>query len=266
MAVDTPGTGTDGSGAAEEAREPVAGASTPRESNILDFSSPGTARATTETNPPPQDTGADAPDDAETPVQAADGRATRAATAAARAAVGGSPEKFPAKQPKINNRFTNQKEKLFDEGYDSEGELCYVGNLVDDEEEDEAYVEETIEATEATDVREEMPPPPPPEAKVGPWTEAEFQGFGTARLAEELKAVGKAIYGTKEDKRIRLRAAYAASEGEAAGTTSTEQEVLLPGPGSPSSRQTMKWGLLDPDFTPTPEIYALYRDPTTYLL
>ena len=49
---------------------------------------------------------------------------------------------FPSSRPTINNRFVNQDDALFDEGYDSEGGLPFYNDITEEavEEYDEAVI------------------------------------------------------------------------------------------------------------------------------
>ena len=126
------------------------------------------------------------------------------------------PPDFPTDQPIINNPFTNHDESLYDQGYDSEGNLCYLEHVFEDESEDEKFEEDPLETYDKEKEAEEEATPvativqSPSPQRIGPWSEDEFLSFGQNQLKAFLKDRGMPVYGTKAILRARLREAVGA--------------------------------------------------------
>ena len=101
--------------------------------------------------------------------------------------MGALPTPFPSSRPMPVNRFTNQDDALFDDGYDFKGSLPFYDDLALDETA-EHYEEEAISGGLA------LPPPAAAHASI---SEAMVVMLNVAALKNESKMRGKGVSGNK---------------------------------------------------------------------
>ena len=106
---------------------------------------------------------------------------------------------FPLSRPTSNNRFVNQDDALFDEGYDSEGGLPFHNAITDEaaEEYDEAEIGDGASVA------------PPPAVVHVPITEATVATLTAAGLKDELNKRGRGTGGNKPSLIMLLKSAIA---------------------------------------------------------
>ena len=83
---------------------------------------------------------------------------------------------FPAEQPQIVNRFINHNELLYDEGYNSEGNLYFLGEGMYNKYENEKTIGRTTDVTAAVHQAREAEVASSP-VPVGPWSHEKFMEF-----------------------------------------------------------------------------------------
>ena len=158
---------------------------------------------------------------------------------------------FPTEIPAVNDRFCNQDDALFDQGYDSEGEQLYYDPVALDEDADD-FVEEAIGSTPPQAIATALPPLPPLPSIVATTTASpvlDVKKLKVAELKVELRKRGRGVVGNKDVLIARLVAAIEANVPVASAAVAAAPRE----PGMGGLDVTARWLLLNHNPTPIAE-------------
>jgi len=158
---------------------------------------------------------------------------------------------FPTEIPAVNDRFCNQDDALFDQGYDSEGEQLYYDPVALDEDTDD-LVEEAIGSTPPQAIATALPPLPPLPSIVATTTASpvlDVKKLKVAELKVELRKQARGVVGNKDVLIARLVATMEANVPVALAAVAAAPRE----PGMGGLDVTARWSLLKHDPTPIAE-------------